>query len=166
LAVPPLTSGRLTSPPQPLLAQSQQAAPHCVPVGGTVMTNLASIDTATSLGAITGDLRGAVSARVLNVAPGPNGTIVFTVQHHFVTEAGDTIQAQPAQATVTAVTPTLFAIITYPVNIIGATGKFAGATGTMNNIGEVAVPNFPDLTGGSTVFKYSGQLCFAAPSNP
>jgi hypothetical protein len=148
------------------LAQSQQAAPHCVPVGGTVMTNLATINAATTLGTVTGDLRGAVSATILNVAPGQNDTIIFTVQHHFVTETGDTILAQPAQATVIPVTPTLFAIVTYPVNIIGGTGKFAGATGTFNNIGEVAEPNYPDPTGGSTVFRYSGQVCFAAPSNP
>src|SRR5438477_50349 len=105
LAVLPLAPGSFTSRPHALLAQSAQAAPHCVPVGGTVMTNLATINAATSLGTVTGDLRGAVSAAVLNVVPGQNGTIIFTVQHHFVTETGDTILAQPAQATVAAVTP-------------------------------------------------------------
>ena len=72
----------------------------------------------------------------------------------------------PAQATVTPVTPTLLAVVNYPIEITGGTGKFAGATGTINNIGEVDVPNFPDLTGGTTVFRYSGQVCFAAPGKP
>ena len=81
-------------------------------------------------------------------------------------ETGDTVFVSPAQATVAPVTPTLFAVVTYPIEITGGTGKFAGATGTINNIGEVDVPNFPDLTGGTTIFRYTGQVCFAAPSKP
>ena len=90
------------------------------------MTNLAVINQATTLGAQTGDLAGAVSAVILSVTPGANGTTVFKVQHHFVTETGYTITAAPA-------------------------------------IGEIFLPNFPDLAGGETVFRYSEQLCYAAP---
>jgi hypothetical protein len=86
-----------------------------------------------------------VAATILKVSPGPSGTTIFSVQHHFVTEAGDTILLKPAEATVTPVTPTLFAVVTYPVEIIGGTGKFAGATGSFNSIGEVDIPNYPDL---------------------
>jgi len=57
------------------------------------MTNLAVINQATTLGTQTGDLAGAVSAVILSVTPGANGTTVFKVQHHFVTEAGYTITA-------------------------------------------------------------------------
>jgi hypothetical protein len=84
------------------------------------------------------------------------------VQHHLVTETGDTITVAPAQATVAPVGPGLFAVVNYPVQITGGTGKFAGATGTFDNIGEVRLPNFPDLTGGTTVFRYSGEVCFAS----
>ncbi len=149
-----------------VFAQSQNAAPHCVPVGGTFMSNLAVIGQSTTLGVATGDLRGAVAATILNASPGAGSTTVFAVQHHFVTDTGDTIQVDRAEATVTSVTPTLFGVVTYPIKITGGTGRFAGATGTINNIGEVDVPNFPDLTGGTTVFRYSGQVCFAAPSKP
>jgi hypothetical protein len=164
LAFPP----RGAAPPGYVaLAQSQQAAPHCVPIGGTIMTNLAVIDPATTLGTVTGDLKGAVSATVLGVAPGPNpNTTVFTILHHFVTEAGDTITAAPANGTFTPVAPGLVAVVSFPVQITGGTGKFAGATGTMDAMGEVSLPNFPDLAGGKTIFRYTGQVCFAAPSQP
>ena len=130
---------------------------HCVPVGGTVMTNFGAIDPLTNtLGPATGDLRGAVSATLLGAPqPGAGGTVVFHVQHHWVTESGDTITVDPAAATAAPLSQTLFAIITYPIHITGGTGKFAGATGDLTNIGEV------DLGAKATVFRYSGQVCFA-----
>jgi len=77
--------------------------------------------------------------------------------HHWVTESGDTLSFDQATATtlpLSQTSPTLFAVLTYPVHITGGTGKFAGATGDITNIGEV------DLVKG-TVFRYSGQVCFA-----
>lgn len=78
-------------------AQSTKARPHCTPVGGSLITNLVATDT--TLGTATGDLRGAVSARLLGIEPGPNGTTVFTVQHLWVTEAGDTVLMDEAELT-------------------------------------------------------------------
>jgi hypothetical protein len=138
-------------------AQGSSSEPHCQPIGGTVMTNLGVVDQSTTLGVVEGDLRGAVAATILNVAPGSNGTTIFTVQHHFVTQAGDTILVDQATATTKEV-PTgsgLYAILDYPVHIKGGTGKFARATGDFNNIGAA------DLGTGRTVFRYSGQVCFA-----
>jgi hypothetical protein len=130
---------------------------HCVPVGGSLITNFGafgSSDPNTTLGPATGDLRGAVSGSLLG-APQPSGShVVFHVQHHLVTESGDTITFDPATATTVPLSQTRFAIVTYPVHITGGTGKFAGATGDVNTIGEV------DLTGG-TVFRYTGQVCYA-----
>jgi hypothetical protein len=135
---------------------------HCTPIGGTVMTNLGVVDQSTTLGVVDGDLKGAVAATILNVAPGSGGTTIFTVQHHFVTQAGDTILVDPATATTKEVVPGsgLYAVLNYPVHINGGTGRFAGATGDFNNIGAA------DLNTGRTVFRYSGQVCFAAPDNP
>ena len=129
---------------------------HCTPVSGTVMTNFGGFDQNTTLGTATGDLRGAVTGTILGSGPGPNNTVVFHVQHHWVTETGDTLSFDPATATVVPVPPsqTLFAIVTYPVHLKGGTGRFAGATGDLTNIGEV------DLSSG-TVFRYSGQVCYA-----
>ena len=138
-------------------AQGSSSEPHCQPIGGTVMTNLGVVNQSTTLGVVDGDLRGAVAATILSVAPGSNGTTIFTVQHHFVTQAGDTILVDQATATTKEVTPGsgLYAILDYPVHIKGGTGKFAGATGDFNNIGAA------DLGTGRTVFRYSGQVCFA-----
>ena len=131
---------------------------RCVPVGGMLMTNFGAIDAATTMGTATGDLRGAVSGTLLGAPqPGAGGTLVFHVQHHWVTESGDTLTFDPAVATTVPVqnSQTLFAIVTYPVHITGGTGKFAGAIGDLKSIGEV------DLAAQATVFRYSGQVCFA-----
>lgn len=134
---------------------------RCEPIGGTVLTNLGVVDQSTTLGVVDGDLKGAVAATILNVTPGSNGTTIFTVQHHFVTQAGDTILVDQATATTKEVVAGsgLYAILDYPVHIKGGTGRFAGATGDFNNIGAA------DLATGRTVFRYSGQVCFPAPGN-
>lgn len=140
-------------------AQSEQPTPFCRLVGGTVMTNFGAIDQNNTLGTATGDLRGAVSGTILgSPQPGAGSTVVFHVQHHWVTESGDTLFFDPATATTAPLSQTLFAVITYPLHLTGGTGRFAGATGDINAIGEA------DLVKG-TIFRYSGQVCFAAPGN-
>jgi hypothetical protein len=130
---------------------------HCKSVGGSVITNFGAVDPNTTLGPATGDLSGAVAATLLSAPqPGPNGTVIFHVQHHWVTESGDNIFFAPAIATTQPISQTLFAVISYPVHISGGTGKFAGATGDLENIGEA------DLVRG-TAFLYSGEVCFADP---
>jgi hypothetical protein len=136
------------------VAQNSSAGPHCLPISGTVMTNLGVVNASTTLGVVDGDLKGAVAATILNVTQDPNGTAIFTVQHHFVTQSGDTILAGVAVATATQVAPGLYAILDYPVHITGGTGRFAGATGDFNNIGAA------DFGTGRTIFRYSGQVCF------
>jgi hypothetical protein len=140
-------------------AQSPNAQPHCLPVGGTVMTNF--IGGTTTLGTATGDLKGAVSADLLGFAP-EGDTIKFSVQHHWVTDAGDALNSQVATATTKEVSPGLFAVLSYPVVIQGGTGRFKGASGNIDNIGEVYY-NPLDLDASRTIFRYSGQVCFAAP---
>lgn len=140
-------------------AQNSNETPQCQLISGTVMTNLAVVDQNTTLGVVDGDLKGAVAATILNVVPGPEGTVIFTVQHHFVTQEGDTIYTAHATATTREAAPGLYALLNYLVHITGGTGKFAGATGDFNNIGAA------DLNTGRTVFRYAGKVCFAAPSN-
>ena len=142
------------APPRP-----ESADRHCTQVGGMLMTNFGVVNGSTTLGTATGDLRGAVAGTLLgSPQTGPNGTVIFHVQHHWVTESGDTMFFDPATATTLPLSQSLFAIITYPLHLKGGTGRFAGATGDLNAIGEV------DLTAG-TVFRYSGQVCFASPDN-
>src|SRR5207247_10537354 len=123
------------APGSAAFAQSEHAAPHCAPVEGAGMTNLAVINQATTLGTQTGDLAGAVSVDILSVTPGANGATVFKVQHHFVTEAGYSITAAPANATVAPVAPALLAVDSYPVRITGRTGPFPRASGQLDMLG-------------------------------
>jgi len=84
---------------------------------------------------VTGDLRGSVAATILSTE-GTGNTLILHVQHHWVTESGDTLDFDPATATTTQVAPGLYAIVTYPVHLKGGTGKYAKATGNFTNIGE------------------------------
>jgi hypothetical protein len=128
---------------------------HCQAVGGMLMTNLGAIDANTTMGTVTGDLRGAVGATILSTEASGN-TLVLHVQHHWVTESGDTLKVDPAIATTVAVNQSgLYAIVTYPVHISGGTGKFAELTGDLNSIGEA------DLGSGMIVLRYFGQICSA-----
>ena len=126
---------------------------RCRPVGGSIMTNFGAIDANTTMGTATGDLRGAVSGSLLGAPQKVGNNVIFQVQHHWVTESGDAIYFEPATATTLPVSATLFAVVSYPVTITGGTGKFAGASGQVTNIGEV------DLVKG-TIFRYSGEVCF------
>lgn len=137
-------------------AVAQNPSPHssCQSIGGMLMTNLGAVDDSTTMGPATGDLKGSAGATILSSEVLGNN-LVLHVQHHWVTETGDTLAFDPATATTTPVAPGLYAIVSYPVHLKGGTGKFAGATGNMNVIGEV------DLNSGELVFRYSGKVCFA-----
>src|SRR5882724_10534498 len=137
-----------------LAAAAMGQSKHCTTVGGMIMTNLGVVDPATTLGTVTGDLRGAVAATILSTE-GTGNTLILHVQHHWVTESGDTLDFDPATATTTQVAPGLYAIVTYPVHLKGGTGKYAGASGNFTNIGEA------DLGTGQIVLRYTGKICFA-----
>ena len=127
----------------------------CIHIGGSIITNFGGVDANTTLGPATGDLRGAVAATLLTPPqPGPGGTVLFNIQHHWVTESGDNIYFDKAVATTLPLSQTRFAIVSYPTHIVGGTGRFAGATGDLTNIGEA------DLVAG-TALRYSGEVCFA-----
>jgi hypothetical protein len=127
---------------------------HCQPAGGMLMTNLGAIDASTTMGPATGDLKGAVAATILSTEVNGN-TLIFHVQHHWVTESGDTLAFDPATATTTQVATGLYAVVSYPVHLMGGTGRYAHARGNLNFIGEA------DLNSGQLVLRYSGQLCFS-----
>src|SRR5215469_4952017 len=141
---------------RPAKARPEHASDgKCIHVGGSIITNFGGVDANTTLGPASGDLRGAVAATLLTPPqPGPNGTVVFHVQHHWVTESGDNIYFDPAVATTVPLSQTRFAIISYPTHISGGTGRFAGATGDATVLGEA------DLQDG-TALRYSGEVCFA-----
>jgi hypothetical protein len=151
------------TPAVPILAASTPK-PICSQVGGTLMTNLGVISPDITLGTVTGDLKGAVSATILEITPHPDGAISFNVQHHWVVEAGDTIFFDPVEVLAVPVAPGVYgATVQQTLKIArkGGTGRFQGATGALAAFGAAVL--FAD-GGGETVFRYSGQVCVVPPS--
>ena len=138
---------------QPAVTQeSKQRRVECTRVSGGAMTNFISEDT--TLGTATGDFKGAVSARILQITPGANGKVFFEVQHTFVTEAGDTIRIDVSTAEGTPIgNGGIYHVGFQPQHIVGGTGRFNGASGHIISRGSV------DLTTGETVFRYVGEVC-------
>lgn len=127
---------------------------NCVAVGGTFLTNVGGLGDNTTLGVITGDLKGAVGVQILGQSSWPNGTTIISVQHHLVTETGDTVFIDPANAIGVFVTPGLFALTSYKIHLSGGTGKYKDASGDMSAIGEA------DFNAGQLIGRYTGQICF------
>jgi len=131
--------------------------PNCSKVGGAILTNVGGfgqIDgSPTTMGVATGDLKGAIGVQV--VSANPDFTSI-TVQHHWVTDDGETLTINQATLHGTFVAPGLLAVTEYKSHLSGGTGRFATATGDTSYIGEI------DFNTGHVVLRYSGNVCFAA----
>jgi hypothetical protein len=128
---------------------------HCTAVGGMLLTNLGAVNQNTTMGPAEGDLKGAVGVTITNMMQ--NGsTLVIDVQHHWVTDSGDTLSFLPATVTAVEVAPhsPIFAVVTYAAELVGGTGKYKNAKGNLNSIGEV------DLATNQVVLRYTGKVCF------
>lgn len=140
----------------PVCAQSGQ----CQTVGGVLMTNIGAItDGSINLGPVSGDLAGSVAAKIL----GQNADGSYTVQHYWVTAAGDSIIFKPAilkptypvfTGTVTDYTVVAVPWGHYTSDISGGTGKYDGATGTLSYFGMA------DFVKNTLVLRYTGTVCF------
>jgi hypothetical protein len=137
-----------------------QGGANCKNVGGAVLTNF--LDPTTTLGTATGDLKGGLGVTVLNVSPGPGGTVVFHNHHHWVTETGDTIFFNDADAVAypTGISGLYAASYTSGITLAGGTGRFAGATGKIASFGAV------DLNRQQVILRYEGQICFPPVTSP
>jgi len=133
--------------------RAQSAA--CAAVGGVLMTNIGAIGGVYNLGPVFGDLQGSVAAQILG--QNPDGS--FNVQHYWVTATGDTILLKQAVLTPTYPIPGNSNIVAVPWGnyssaISGGTGKYTGATGTINYFGMA------DFTKNTLVLRYSGTVCY------
>ena len=141
----------LASLTSPAFAKS----PFCSPVGGAILTNVGGFgqigSNPTTLGVATGDLKGAVGVEIT----GSSGT-TFNVQHHWVTDTGETLTIDQAQAKGMFVASGLLAITEYKFHLSGGTGRFATASGDLSAIGEL------DFNTGNAILRYSGQVCSSA----
>ena len=156
LSVVALLSLILTLAMAPAYAQDRAGAKRkigkCVPVSGSMSTNFISQDT--TLGTVTGDLRGAISATLLEFTPGENGRFIGRIQHQgLVTESGDKIFQAEALIDLTPVSEGVFYGLYRPIAIVGGTGKFDGITGTMTPYGVL------DTNRGEVILRYRGEIC-------
>ena len=134
----------------------------CRHVGGSVLTNFlqptnpacaSSFQNLCTAGTTTGDLRGGVGVSVQSISGN-----VFHVQHHWVTETGDTIFVKDAFLTTFPTSDPNRVLADYlkGVEITGGTGRFEGATGLLSSVFGAA-----DLKLGQITLRYAGTVCFA-----
>jgi len=137
------------------LLSTSALAKTCSAVGGAILTNLGGfgvIDgSPTTLGVATGDLKGALGVQILSASPDFTS---ITVQHHWVTDDGETLTIDPATVHGVFVAPGVLAVTEYKVHLSGGTGRFANATADLSSIGEV------DFNTGHAVLRYSGTVCY------
>ena len=137
------------------LCASSAFAKTCSAVGGAILTDLGGfgvIDgSPTTLGVATGNLKGALGVQILSAS---SDFTSLKVQHHWVTDDGETLAINPATVHGVFVAPGLLAVTMYKVHLSGGTGRFANATGELSSIGEV------DFNTGHAVLRYSGTVCY------
>jgi hypothetical protein len=131
-------------------------AAHCESVGGAVSTNF--LDQTSTLGVATGSLAGGVGVDIKGISPGSApGSLVFHNHHRWVTTTGETISFADADATAYPVPelPGIYAVsYRTGITITGGTGKFNGATGSLQTYGSV------NNNSGQIVLRYSGRVCY------
>ena len=129
-------------------------AKHCQEVGGGVLTNF--LDATHTEGTSSGDIKGAVGVQILGISGN-----VYHVQHHWVTDSGDTIFVKNAFLTAFTTSDPNRVLADYlsGVDITGGTGRFDGATGTLFAFGAV------DLKLGQITLRYAGTVCFEPVSS-
>ena len=138
-------------------SKEKEVKSQCAVVGGMIKTNFISEDT--TLGDVTGDLKGSVSAAIVEVTPGEGGRLNFLVRHRWVIEAGDVILSEPSPAVAIPLgphAPGVYGVTYEGMKLGGGTGRFEGSAGELKIIGAA------DLTRGETVFRYQGEICFKA----
>jgi hypothetical protein len=126
---------------------------QCVHVAGGVTTNIGVITPIRTLGTATGDLKGAIGVEIPSLPARWNHPLLGS-PHFGSPKQATRLPLKPAQLTVVPVAPGLFAVVTYPVSIRGGTGRFKGASGKLNVIGEA------DFNTGHIGLRCNGEVCF------
>jgi len=116
------------------------------------------------LGPNTGTLKGAVSAHLTSLVPNPDGSLHATSVEVWVLGPQDILQFA-GEATFTPVPGAPIGTVTdaLTLTVTGGTGKYAGATGTINVTGTGHNLFGPAAGPGSSFFdvRYQGSICTA-----
>lgn len=128
-------------------------AGECSAVAGSIEATVIGGDPVNVLGVVSGDLAGAVRAVITSQAEGENGTVLLGLSHDFVTNDHASLKTND-KAVWTPVPdhPGVF-YMTTSYEIVGGTGKYDGATGSLQNSGTA------DTNTGLLTLRYSGQVC-------
>ncbi len=122
---------------------------NCLRVGGTMLTQF--VDEKTGQYQQTGDLQGSGRGLILEQKQ-DRGVTTVKLEHTFVTSGGDLLQTKGDIGTfIGAKDQKAFASISF--KIVGGTGRFNGASGTLESIGAA------DFANGQGVLRYSGTVC-------
>ena len=137
--------------------QAARCEGRAIPVSGSISANVITnlnVSTGLALGTVTGGLAGATMA-TFSVSGGNGGNLNLVLHHNFVTDSRDSLTTTDTGTLVPV--PGFPGIYRMSVNYIitGGTGRFAGATGTLQNHGEA------DLNTGLLTLTYSGRVCTA-----
>jgi hypothetical protein len=129
----------------------------CHEVSGSISASVVTnphVSTGLALGTVTGNLAGATMA-TFTATPESNGNLNLVLHHNFVTDSRDSLTTTDTGTLVPV--PGLPGVFRMSVNytITGGTGRFANATGSLQNHGEA------DLNTGLLTLTYSGQVCTA-----
>ena len=138
-----------------IAANGWAAAPQCRDVDGSISADLVTnhnVSTGLALGTVTGDLEGAVMA-TFTTMNGSGGVIQVKLYHNFVTVSRASLSTTDSGSLtpIPDVSGVYHMSVTY--SITGGTGKFAGATGTLQNDG------IADLNKGLLTLTYTGEIC-------
>jgi hypothetical protein len=137
LAALPLL-GMTTSIP-PVRAES-----NCFNVSGTLTTNPGGGFT------VTGDLAGMLFVRFFDLQPSGDGALHASAGHHWVTALGDLYDVD--EVVLAPVAPPVYHVDNR-MTIVGGTGIFAGATGSIH------VQGLTNFATGEVDIVYHGRIC-------
>jgi hypothetical protein len=123
-----------------------------ITVGGTFLINF--VDETTVVAVLSGDLQGAVRGVIRSQTPDEKGVVHLIAEHAVTTTAGDALVTSD-QATLTPVGDGTF-FMRQTQTLVKGTGKFAGASGTLEEIGVF------DMAKGQAVLRYNGRITLGA----
>ena len=127
------------------------AGSTCTPVGGTFIINF--VDQTNAAALLTGDLAGAARGLAIKVENGANGVINYTTEHAITTQGGDLLRTSDHSVLTPVPGQDKMYFFSQVQTIIGGTGRYANATGTLTEYGA-----FNGATA-EGVLRYTGHVC-------